>query len=62
LFAGIGVGSVSVLEIKVGNDANSENHVGDISEATGVFLTGRAQARLIALLGGTLLMDELPEA
>jgi cyanophycinase len=62
LFAGIGVASVSVLEIIVGNDANSENHVGDIRGATGVFITGGEQARLIALPGGTLLMDELPEA
>ena len=57
VFSRLGAKSVEVLEVKEREDANSGASVELLQAATGIFITGGAQARLVALMAGTLAME-----
>jgi cyanophycinase len=57
VFTGLGAKSVEVLEVRERSDANSDASVQLVQGASGIFITGGAQARLVALLAGTLVME-----
>ena len=57
VFGKMGAKSVDVLDIKEREDANADPALGMLGEATGIFMIGGAQARLVALIGGTLAME-----
>jgi cyanophycinase len=59
IFTKLGAKSVDVLDIKEREDANSEKALEQVDQATGIFITGGAQARLVALLAGTLAMERI---
>ena len=54
-----GVKSVDVLEVRKRDDANTERVVNLTSKATGIFITGGAQSRLVELLIGTTTMQAI---
>jgi len=54
-FGNLGVTRRSHLELTSRQDANSEEFVRQIDEATGIFMTGGDQKRLLALIGGSAL-------
>ena len=58
-FASLGVTDRRHLELSSRQDANSEEFVRMVSEATGIFMTGGDQKRLLALIGGTALDAEM---
>jgi cyanophycinase len=58
-FGKLGVDSIDALSIKQREDANSEEALAKVDEATGIFITGGAQARLVSLITGTLLMEAI---
>lgn len=53
LFERLGIGSAVSLRIETRKDAEREDYLGEIEEATGLFLTGGNQLRLSTILGGT---------
>lgn len=53
IFLGMGVESAEVVYIQDRDDANADDKIDEINEATGIFLTGGNQMRLSALIGGT---------
>ncbi|MGH8853519.1 MAG: cyanophycinase [Telluria sp.] len=55
VFGALGVVRCSHLEITSRQDANSEEFVRQVNEATGIFMTGGDQKRLLALVGGSAL-------
>jgi cyanophycinase len=55
----IGAGKIDILRVEEREDANSDAAVEQIRAATGVFITGGTQSRLVSLLVGTHVMDEL---
>ena len=55
IFLGLGVQSAEVVYIGSREDANSEDTLDLVSNATGVFLTGGNQMRLSSIIGGTRL-------
>jgi cyanophycinase len=55
VFGELGVERRVHLHLKSRQDANSEDHIKDIEDATGIFMTGGDQKRLLALTGGTRL-------
>lgn len=55
LFLGLGVESAEVVYIGSRDDANSQENLDLVANATGVFLTGGNQMRLSAIIGGTKL-------
>ncbi len=57
VFSRLGAKSVEVLEIRERTDANSDAAVELLQGASGIFITGGAQARLVALMAGTLSME-----
>ncbi len=57
VFSGLGAKSVEVLDIKTREDANSDASVQLLESATGIFITGGAQSRLVSLVAGTLSME-----
>jgi cyanophycinase len=57
VFGELGAKSVEVLDIRQRPDANSDAAVQLLQRATGVFITGGAQSRLVALMAGTLAME-----
>ncbi len=57
VFGGLGAKSVEVLDIRSRADANSDASVQLLSGASGIFITGGAQSRLVALMAGTLAME-----
>lgn len=61
LFLGLGVESAEVVYIGSREDANSDDNLELISNATGVFLTGGNQMRLSAIIGGTRLEKAVRE-
>jgi len=59
VFDALGVRERFHLELQSRQDANSEEYVRMVSEATGIFMTGGDQKRLLALIGGTALDAEM---
>lgn len=59
VFGTLGVGSVEVLDIREREDANGTAALDMLDGATGIFITGGAQARLVSLLAGTLSMERI---
>jgi len=57
VFGELGAKSVEVLDIRQRPDANSDAAVQLLQGATGIFITGGAQSRLVALMTGTLAME-----
>ncbi|MEJ7837570.1 MAG: cyanophycinase [Thermomicrobiales bacterium] len=53
LFLGMGVESAEVVYIGGRDDANSDDTLDLVNQATGIFLTGGNQMRLSAMTGGT---------
>ncbi|MGH2533890.1 MAG: cyanophycinase [Thermomicrobiales bacterium] len=53
IFLGMGVDRADVIYIGNRDDANSEEPVEILEEATGIFLTGGNQMRLASIVGGT---------
>lgn len=62
IFLGLGVESAEVVYIGSREDANSEEVVREIRDATGIFLTGGNQMRLSAMIGGTRFEQEVRDA
>ena len=61
-FAELGVTQRSHLELTSRQDANDEDTIRKVAEATGIFMTGGDQKRLLALIGGTALDAEMHAA
>lgn len=61
-FADLGVQNRVHLELASRQDANDEEHIKDILDATGIFMTGGDQKRLLAIIGGTALDAEMHAA
>ena len=57
VFTELGAKSVEVLDIRVRQDANEEPSLQLLQGASGIFITGGAQSRLVALIAGTLAME-----
>jgi cyanophycinase len=57
VFGKLGAKSVEVLDIREREDANADPALGMLGGATGIFITGGAQARLVALMVGTHAME-----
>lgn len=57
IFSKLGASSVEVLDVKEQEDANADATLEMLSRASGIFITGGAQATLVSLLVGTLAMD-----
>jgi cyanophycinase len=55
VFGELGVERRMHLHLKSRQDANDEDHIKDIEDASGIFMTGGDQKRLLALIGGTRL-------
>jgi cyanophycinase len=54
-FADLGVTRHLHLHLQSRGDANDADHIRDVRDADGIFMTGGDQKRLLALIGGTLL-------
>ena len=59
VFGRLGAKSVEMLDIRKREDANAEPALALLNTATGIFITGGAQSRLVALLAGTLVMERI---
>jgi cyanophycinase len=57
VFRELGVGTADWLRVEQRSDGNGEDAKRLLGEATGIFITGGAQARLVALLTGTEAME-----
>jgi len=57
IFTGLGIGTVRPLHAMTRQQANDEAYVGQLRDATGIFLTGGNQLRLSSTIGGTLLAE-----
>lgn len=53
LFTELGAGQVSVMDFDTRRDADEDNRVDRLEQATGIFFTGGNQLRLSTMLGGT---------
>nr|WP_314543081.1 cyanophycinase [uncultured Massilia sp.] len=61
-FADLGVQRHVHLHLASRQDANNEEHIRDVVDATGIFMTGGDQKRLLAIIGGTALDAEMHAA
>lgn len=61
-FGELGVATRVHLHLQSRQDANDEAHIKDILDATGIFMTGGDQKRLLAIIGGTALDHRMHEA
>jgi cyanophycinase len=61
-FNDLGVRSRVHLELQSRQQANDDDHIRDILDADGIFMTGGDQKRLLALIGGTTLDAEMHNA
>ncbi|RYF00603.1 MAG: cyanophycinase [Oxalobacteraceae bacterium] len=61
-FGELGVANRVHLGLQSRQDANDEDHIRDIVDATGIFMTGGDQKRLLAIIGGTALDAEMHAA
>ncbi len=60
-FAGCGVGEVSTLHVHDRQSANDPEHAAAVRRATGVFMTGGDQSRLVSILGGSAIHRAMRE-
>ncbi len=58
-FGGLGAKSVEVLDVRQRADSNADPALELLSGATGIFITGGDQARLVSLMAGTLAMESI---
>jgi len=61
-FGELGVEQRVHLDLQSRQDANDEEHIRAIVDATGIFMTGGDQKRLLAIIGGTALDAEMHAA
>jgi len=61
-FTKLGAKSVEVLDVKEREDANSPEALEMIQRATGIYISGGAQSRLVELLTGTTSMEAIRNA
>jgi cyanophycinase len=61
-FGDLGVTARVHLHLQSRQDANDEEHIRDIADADGIFMTGGDQKRLLAIIGGTALDAEMHTA
>jgi cyanophycinase len=61
-FEDLGVKRRTHLDIQSRQDANDEEHIRELVDADGIFMTGGDQKRLLALIGGTTLDAEMHTA
>lgn len=61
-FGDLGVTHRSHLHLQSRQDANDEEHIRSVLDATGIFMTGGDQKRLLAIIGGTALDAEMHAA
>jgi cyanophycinase len=61
-FGDLGVENRVHLNLETRQDANDEEHIKDITDAGGIFMTGGDQKRLLAIIGGTALDAEMHAA
>lgn len=61
-FGELGVENRVHLNLDSRSEANDEEHIRDILDATGIFMTGGDQKRLLAIIGGTALDAEMHAA
>ena len=61
IFTGLGIGTVRPLHAMSRAQANDPAYVGQLDNATGIFLTGGNQLRLSSTVGGTLLAEAVLE-
>jgi len=61
-FGDLGVANRVHLELTSRHEANDEEHIRDVLDATGIFMTGGDQKRLLAIIGGTALDAEMHAA
>jgi cyanophycinase len=61
-FSELGVENRMHLHLASRQDANDEEHIRKIRDATGIFMTGGDQKRLLAIIGGTALDTEMHAA
>ena len=59
VFRELGAAEADWVRVGERSDANSEEALRLLGEATGIFITGGDQARLVALLAGTLAMEAI---
>jgi cyanophycinase len=59
VFSGLGVKDVEVLPVYERRDANSDATIEMIQRASGIFISGGAQSKLVSLLTGTLTMETI---
>ncbi len=57
VFSELGAKSVEVLDVRERQDANGDACIQLLEGATGIFITGGAQSRLVVLMAGTLAME-----
>jgi cyanophycinase len=58
-FGELGVANRVHLHLHSRHEANDEEHIRDLRDATGIFMTGGDQKRLLAIIGGTRLDAEM---
>ena len=61
-FGDLGVANRVHLDLQSRHEANDEEHIRDMLDATGIFMTGGDQKRLLAIIGGTALDAEMHAA
>jgi cyanophycinase len=61
LFLSLGVASANVAYVAQREDANDDDTLETLRDATGIFLTGGNQMRLAAIVGGTYAADLIKE-
>jgi cyanophycinase len=61
LFREMGVGQVEIVRAERREDANGEAGIEPLRDATGIYITGGNQARLVAIMAGTLAMECIRE-
>jgi cyanophycinase len=61
-FRDLGVSNVVHMRIVNRQEANDEQHIREIADADGIFITGGDQKRLLGLIGGTTLDAEMHTA
>jgi cyanophycinase len=61
VFGKLGAKSVDVLKVEEREDANNQAAIDQVAQATGIFITGGSQARLVAFLCGTHVMEWIRE-
>jgi len=62
IFQSLGVSRVDVLNIATRDEANTQENVERVKNATGIFFTGGDQLRITSILGGTEVHAQMQEA